>query len=269
MANRRMFSLDVVDTDHFLDLPVSAQALYFHLGMRADDDGFVNSPKKILQLIGSNPDDLKVLIAKGYVIPFESGIIVITHWRTNNYVRCDRYTKTSHENELLTLELKNGKYTICQPDVIPTVYTDKNRIDKNRVKEGSPEPENQPPDPSGLLLPLVDKTEYNVPLSKIATWEAAYPAVDVRQELKKMLSWLDSNPTRRKTRKGIERFINTWLSKEQDRGRYKKPEEEEFVSAVRRSPEQRAKEAEEWYQAWQERERLNPTIYDDEHPFGR
>lgn len=92
MAKRRMFSLDVVDTDSFLDLPASSQSLYFHLGMRADDDGFVSSPKRITAMVGAAGDDLKLLIAKGFVIPFESGVCVIRDWRVNNYIQRDRYT---------------------------------------------------------------------------------------------------------------------------------------------------------------------------------
>ena len=89
MRNKRMFSLDVVDTDSFLDMPVTSQALYFHLGMRADDDGFVSSPKKIAKSSGCNADDLKVLISKGFLIPFSSGVVVITDWKVNNYLRMD------------------------------------------------------------------------------------------------------------------------------------------------------------------------------------
>lgn len=94
-----------------------------------------------------------------------------------------------------------------------------NRINNNREKEiVCPEPEKQAPDQSGILLPLADGSDYDVPLSKIEKWTAAYPAVDVQQELRKMIAWLDSNPQRKKTRRGIDRFINSWLSKEQDRG---------------------------------------------------
>lgn len=84
MANKRMFSLDVIDTDKFTDMPLSAQALYFHLGLRADDDGFVASPRKIMKIVDCKQDDMKILIAKGYIIPFESGIIVIRHWKMHN-----------------------------------------------------------------------------------------------------------------------------------------------------------------------------------------
>lgn len=111
MADKRMFSLKIVDSDLFLDMPLSSQCLYFHLSMRADDDGFVNNPKKIIKIIGANEDDLKILIAKGFVIVFEKGIIVITHWKINNFIRKDRYKPTLYENEVQSLsQTKNGMY---------------------------------------------------------------------------------------------------------------------------------------------------------------
>lgn len=120
MANRRMFSLDIVDTDSFLDMPVSAQALYFHLGMRADDDGFVSSPRKITGLVGCNPDDIKILITKNLVIPFDNGVLVIADWKVNNYIPKDRYKPTQYieEKDVLTAK-ENGSYTI-----IPNSYTE-------------------------------------------------------------------------------------------------------------------------------------------------
>lgn len=111
MANRRMFSLDVVDTDTFLELPTSSQALYFHLGMRADDDGFVSSPKRITSMVGANQDDLKLLIAKGFVIPLEGGIVVIRHWKQNNYIQNDRYKKTIYQEQMKQLSVADGIYT--------------------------------------------------------------------------------------------------------------------------------------------------------------
>ena len=99
MARRRMFSLDVVDTDRFLDMPSSTQALYFHLGMRADDDGFVASPKRTAAMCGCSADDLNLLTAKGFVRPFESGVLVIVDWRKNNQIRPDRYTPTQFLEE--------------------------------------------------------------------------------------------------------------------------------------------------------------------------
>lgn len=108
-----MFSLQVVDTDKFLDMPPSSQALYFHLGMHGDDDGFVSSPRKIARCAGCNDDDMRILAAKGFIIPFDSGVLVITDWRVNNTLQNDRYKETMYQEEksLLRLE-KNGKYVI-------------------------------------------------------------------------------------------------------------------------------------------------------------
>lgn len=122
MAEKRMFSKKIIDTDWFMDMPASTQNLYFHLSMRADDDGFVASPKRIIKLIGATEDDYKILIAKKFVIPFETGICVISDWRINNYLRTDRYTETTYKDEknMLTLN-ENGKYQLGIPSGIPMV----------------------------------------------------------------------------------------------------------------------------------------------------
>ena len=113
MAERRMFAKTIIDSDAFLDMPLSTQALYFHLSMRADDEGFINNPKKIQRMIGAADDDLKVLEAKNFIIPFESGIVVIKHWRIHNYIRADRMVETKYEEERQMLKIKdNGAYTI-------------------------------------------------------------------------------------------------------------------------------------------------------------
>lgn len=112
LANRRMFSLDVVDTDIFLDLPISSQALYFHLGMRADDDGFVSSPKRVTAMIGANQDDLKLLIAKGFVIVLEGVVVVIRHWKQNNYIQSDRHKDTIYQSQMAALTVNNGIYEV-------------------------------------------------------------------------------------------------------------------------------------------------------------
>ena len=119
MANRRMFSLEVCDTDRFMEMPLSTQGLYLQLGLRADDDGFISSPKRIVAMVGGSNDDLKLLITKGYLIPFESGIIVITDWNINNWIRPDRKHNTRFEKEKALLALENGSYSlddICQPN---------------------------------------------------------------------------------------------------------------------------------------------------------
>lgn len=112
MAERRMFTQKIVDSDAFLDMPLTAQALYFHLNMRADDDGFVNNPKKIQRMIGAAEDDLKLLIAKRFLLAFENGVVVIKHWRMHNLLRKDRYNPTQYQEQMEQLLLKdNGSYT--------------------------------------------------------------------------------------------------------------------------------------------------------------
>ena len=150
MAERRMFSKKVVDCDTFLDMPLSTQCLYFHLALRADDDGFVNKVKRIMRMIGSSDDDLRILIAKDFVKTFESGLIVITHWKVHNYIQKDRYRASEYpEKDLLTVS-KSGIYVfselnenepICIQDgnnsdteCTQVVSVGKN-IDKNRVNK--------------------------------------------------------------------------------------------------------------------------------------
>ena len=112
MAERRMFTQKIVDSDAFLDMPLSTQSLYFHLNMRADDDGFVNNPKKIQRMIGASEDDLKLLLVKRFILGFENGVVVIKHWRMHNLLRKDRYNPTQYVEEMATLALNdNGSYT--------------------------------------------------------------------------------------------------------------------------------------------------------------
>ena len=118
MAQKRMFSIKVVDTDKFLEMPSSSQALYFHLGMHGDDDGFVSSPKKIARAVGCNDDDIRLLAAKGFIIPFDSGVIVITDWRINNTLKNDRYQETIYTEEKETLCLDEAGRYMCIPSYI-------------------------------------------------------------------------------------------------------------------------------------------------------
>lgn len=113
MAERRMFAKTIIDSDPFLDMPLSTQALYFHLSMRADDDGFINNAKKIQRMIGASDDDLRMLAAKRFIIPFESGIVVIKHWKIHNYIRGDRKKDTVYPDEMALLtEKENGAYSL-------------------------------------------------------------------------------------------------------------------------------------------------------------
>lgn len=139
MAEKRMFSKSVISSDSFLEMPSSTQCLYFHLSMNADDDGFVDKPKSIMRMIGAKEDDLKILIAKSFIIPFENGLIVIKHWKLNNYLRNDRYRETQYVNEKSHLAVaENGEYFLENDIVgIPMVSIDKNSIEKNSIEKNN------------------------------------------------------------------------------------------------------------------------------------
>ena len=132
MAERRMFAKTIIDSDALLDMPTSTQALYFHLSMRADDDGFLNNAKKIQRTIGCSDDDLKLLVAKKFIIPFQSGIVVIKHWRMHNYIQSDRYKQTVYRDEksLLTVK-KNGSYSLES-----TNLNDVSTLDTECIQDG-------------------------------------------------------------------------------------------------------------------------------------
>lgn len=137
LANKRMFTMKIVDTDAFLDMPLSTQCLYFHLNMRADDDGFIGNPKRIEKIIGANDDDLKLLIAKRFVILFDDGVIVIKHWRMHNTLSRDRYIETSYTDEKKKLLLKdNGSYSLTNGNSIDDtkLIERSNRQTQNRRK---------------------------------------------------------------------------------------------------------------------------------------
>ena len=109
MAERRMFAKTIIDSDAFLDMPVTARLLYYDLAMRADDDGFVNSPKKIMRMIGASQDDLSILMMRKFIIAFDNGIVVIKHWRIHNYIRQDTYNETKYKEQKSLLELDENK----------------------------------------------------------------------------------------------------------------------------------------------------------------
>lgn len=139
MAERRMFAKTIIDSDAFLDMPLSTQTLYFHLSMRADDDGFINNPKKIQRMIGASDDDLRLLIAKRFVLWFDSGVIVIKHWKIHNYIQKDRYKETVYQEEKALLSVKdNNAYTMdteCIQNV--SMLETQDRIGKERIVKDS------------------------------------------------------------------------------------------------------------------------------------
>lgn len=158
MAQRRMFSKKVTDTDTFLDMPLSTQALYFHLNMHADDDGFIDNTKTIQRMIGSSDDDRKLLVAKQFILPFENGVVVIKDWRVHNYIRKDTYNQTMYPNELEQLQINDsGQYerqdfaTYTErpravDETLTQVRLGKDRLGKDRkdILSGSDEPDHIP-----------------------------------------------------------------------------------------------------------------------------
>ena len=136
MAQKRMFDKTITNNDNFLEMPDSTQNLYFHLSMEADDDGFVDNWKSIMRMTGKKNDDLKLLIAKSFIIPFETGVIVIKHWRINNYLRKDRYHQTKYlkEKSLLTIE-ENEAYELKKDGGIPIGNREENSIEENSIEE--------------------------------------------------------------------------------------------------------------------------------------
>lgn len=166
MATKRMFSLQVVDTDKFMDMSTSAQALYFHLGMHGDDDGFVASPRKIARSAGCNDDDIKLLAAKGFIIPFDSGVVVITDWKLNNSIKTDRYTPTIYQKERAMLQAETtGRYCVgtkMDPNrfqdgskVDPQYSIGKDSIDKSSIEESMGA--DKPPAHHRFSPPVVDE----------------------------------------------------------------------------------------------------------------
>ena len=130
-----MFAKTIIDSDAFLEMPLSTQALYFHLAMRGDDDGFINNPRKIQRMIGAADDDLKVLITKRFIIPFDSGIVVIKHWKIHNYIRGDRKKETVYPEEMsLLTEKGNGAYTLKSEEPL---LLEEMAIDETKTDGGS------------------------------------------------------------------------------------------------------------------------------------
>lgn len=141
MAERRMFAKSIIDSDAFLDMPVTARLLYYDLAMRADDDGFVNSPRKIMRVVGASNDDMNVLLMKKFVIAFDNGVVVIKHWRIHNYIQKDRYKPTNYKELKESLELdENGSYRMMDTKCIQSVSTSETQVrigeDRKELESG-------------------------------------------------------------------------------------------------------------------------------------
>ena len=192
MAERRMIAKSIIKSDQFLDMPATTQCLYFHLLLEADDDGFINAPKSIMRVIGAKDDDMRVLQAKGYIIPFESGVIVIKHWRLHNSLRKDRYNPNPQlENERKQLVVADNKEyqlaTNWQPNgnqlatsSIPLVATGKDRLGKDRLGKDREEEEKEDPSAACDILKAYGDNIY--PVSSPVEAEKLKALVDTHGE---------------------------------------------------------------------------------------
>ncbi|HAQ3380405.1 TPA: replisome organizer [Enterococcus faecium] len=228
MAERRMFAKTIIDSDAFLDMPLSTQALYFHLSMRADDDGFINNPKKIQRMVGCGDDDLKLLMAKRFILVFESGVIVIKHWKIHNYIRNDRYKPTLYQDEKALLADKDNKaYTFAEelskhdeklgiPDDNQAVYQmdTQVRLGKDRLGKDSKEIKDLTPSKKSKAKPVRHKYgEYkNVLLSdeQMEKLKTEFPN-DYQERIERLSEYCESSG---KTYKNYLATIRSWARKE-------------------------------------------------------
>jgi hypothetical protein len=242
MAERRMFTKKITDADAFTSMPSSAQALYFHLNMNADDDGFCNKINLCMVNAKASSDDFKLLLLKRFIFQFESGVIVVKHWRMHNILRKDRYTETDYLEEKSRLFLKdNGAYTLDAEQGETALATKwqpngnqmapQDRIGKDSIgnsisntgvllpgavaNSGKNEAEREP---VFITFPLNTGEEYPITVSIVEKLKPIYPAVNIEQEIRKMQGWLLGNPTKRKTQRGVMRFVTNWLASAQDKG---------------------------------------------------
>lgn len=242
MAEKRMFTKKITESDAFLEMPLSAQCLYFHLNMEADDDGFVNHPKKTMRTIGANEDDIKLLITKRFVLVFDSGVIVIKHWRMHNTIQNDRYHPTDYQEEFKQLALKDNKsYTkndsgnILETDwkqngnsleTEISIGLDKNRLDKNSVLNNtytSFAPQSDDSDADGRVIfeemPCLKGEKYIIYTDMIEEYKKDFPALDVEQEIRNAVAWVKANSKNMKTKNGAKRYLTAWLIRAQNKAR--------------------------------------------------
>ncbi|WP_196607111.1 hypothetical protein [Pectinatus frisingensis] len=232
-----MFAKKITDSDMFLDMPPTAQLLYFHLSIHGDDDGFINNPKSIMRNIGSHDDDMKLLIAKKFIIPFESGVIVITHWKIHNYIRNDRYHETDCKTEKSQLETdKNNIYTLnknsiygipndnqqdtmCLPNGIPLVdkmdtevRLGKVSIDKVNKKEKEKEKMRQAKKPTELFEKYTQNPALLTALDDFFEMRKKTKSIMTNRAIELMLSKLDKLASDDETKIAIlnQSVMNSW-----------------------------------------------------------
>ena len=197
MAERRMFAKTIIDSDAFLDMPLSTQALYFHLSMRADDDGFINNAKKIQRMLGCADDDLKILLSKNFVIPFETGVCVIKHWKVHNYIQKDRYKPTVYSEEKEKLTIKNNDVYTMDTECIQNVYSLEAQVRLGKVSLGKDK------------KPLSSKNYDDYP--EFLEFWSAYPRKDDKK--KSFEAWLKNKPNIDKVLQalGWQKKTEQWL----------------------------------------------------------
>ena len=201
MAQKRMFNNSVVGSDSFLEMPDSSQNLYFHLSMRADDDGFVDNWRSIMRMTGKKEDDLKILISKSFILPFESGILVIKHWKLNNYIQKDRYKETIHTSEKALLTTDENNVYRLDTNCIPSI--EENSIEENSIEENSSEKQN---------AEIIKCYEENIGSITPATAEIlfSYNDIDYRMIIEAIKIASVNN---KRTCRYIQGILNSWINK--------------------------------------------------------
>ena len=219
MAERRMFARSIIGSARFLRMPPTSRLLYYDLGMEADDDGCVEA-FAVMRKTGAAEDDLRVLVSKGFLKILNDDLVsVILDWKVNNYIQKDRYHPSIYAQLLNNPPLD----TECIQDVYNMdTQVRLGKVSIGKVRKGDCCGALSDSTPPVAVLPLVDGTEYPVTEKTATELSSLYPAVDVAQELRNMRGWLLANPKNRKTKAGIKRFVNGWLSREQNRARPEK-----------------------------------------------
>lgn len=197
-----MFAKTIIDSDLFLDMPMSTQLLYFHLAMRADDDGFINNPKKIQRMIGCSDDDIRILISKQFIIPFDNGIVVIKHWRIHNYIRKDTYNETRYTEQKKALTIDENKIYQLNESSIECIPF----VDKSSTERGQSVDESSTQDRLGKVR--LGKVN-NIMSGKPDRTSSKHP-----EEYEKIISYLNqkANTNYRTSTKETQQFINARLS---------------------------------------------------------
>nr|DAP55082.1 MAG TPA: Replication initiation and membrane attachment [Caudoviricetes sp.] len=209
MAQKRMFNNSVVGSDEFLEMPDSSQNLYFHLSMQADDDGFVDKWKSIMRMTGKKEDDLKILIAKSFVIPFDTGVLVIRHWRLNNYLQKDRYKETIYKDEKARLTIDKSNVYNLDTECIHSI--DKNRLDKISIDKNSKEKEQEESESCGDGFQKVSKFyEENINLLTPYTSKVLEDFTDELGEDLVIYAMQISIENNKRTISYIKAILNNW-----------------------------------------------------------